>query len=193
MAHTRNEIVEGSDLMLFISGASGYNSVAFATNHTLNISTSVSDTSNKDVGAGLWSSTAVRQLSYTISTENLYSIGAYDKLYDAMIAKTPLKVCFAPKDATQATAEGNAPAGGWSPEMAPTTTRYEGNAVITSLNTTAQNGDNATFTCELAGVGALTKVVSGQDDPGDTGSTGNTATGVTDPSDTGSTAGEYNP
>ena len=160
MAKTKQEIIEGSDLMLFVSGSTGYKSIAFATNHTLNISSSVSDTSNKDTGGGLWSSTAVRQLSYTITTENLYSVGAYDQLYDAMIAKTPLKVCFAPKDATQATAEGNAPASGWTPEAASSATHYEGSAVITSLNVTAQNGDNATFTCELAGVGALTKVTS---------------------------------
>lgn len=182
MAKTKNEIIEGSDLMLFVSGASGYRSVAFATNHTLNISTSVSDTSNKDVGAGLWSSTAVRQLSYTISTENLYSIGAYDKLFDAMIAKTPLKVCFAPKNASEATAEGNAPASGWTPDAASAATHYEGEAVITSLNVTAQNGDNATFTAELAGVGALTKVTSAaQHSPevpntGATETTGNTET-----------------
>ena len=52
MARTKNEIIEGSDLMLFISGASGYRSVAFATNHTLNISTNTADISNKDTGAG---------------------------------------------------------------------------------------------------------------------------------------------
>lgn len=182
MAKTKQEIIEGSDLMLFVSGSTGYKSIAFATNHTLNISTSVSDTSNKDTGGGLWSSTAVRQLSYTITTENLYSVGAYDQLYDAMIAKTALKVCFAPKDATQATAEGDAPTGGWSPESASAGTHYEGNAVITSLNVTAQNGDNATFTAELAGVGALTKVTSNtQHSPeatntGATGTTGSTET-----------------
>lgn len=188
MARTKNEIIEGSDLMLFVSGASGYRSVAFATNHTLNISTSVSDTSNKDVGAGLWSSTAVRQLSYTITTENLYSVGAYDQLYDAMIAKTALKVCFAPKNASQATAEGNAPASGWTPDAASAATHYEGEAVITSLNVTAQNGDNATFTCELAGVGALTKVTSNVNHAPEAGNTGATeTTGNTETADPGET------
>lgn len=176
MARTKNEIIEGSDLMLFVSGSTGYRSIAFATNHTLNISTSTSDVSNKDVGAGLWSSTAVRQLSYTISTENLYSIGAYDKLFDAMIAKTPLKVCFAPKNASEATAEGNAPASGWTPDAASAATHYEGEAVITSLNVTAQNGDNATFTAELAGVGALTKVTNKVNHAPEAGNTGNTET-----------------
>lgn len=186
MAKTKQEIIEGSDLMLFVSGSTGYRSIAFATNHTLNISTSTSDVSNKDVGAGLWSSTAVRQLSYTISTENLYSIGAYDKLFDAMIAKTPLKVCFAPKDATQATAEGNAPASGWTPEAASSATHYEGSAVITSLNVTAQNGDNATFTCELAGVGALTKVTSASQNSPEATNTGATETsGSTETADPG--------
>ena len=44
--------IQGSDLMLFVDDKS----IAYATNHTLEISGETQDTSNKDEGAGGWSS-----------------------------------------------------------------------------------------------------------------------------------------
>lgn len=160
--YSDNTIMQGSDLMLFVND----HAIAFATNHTVNITSSgsgSSDVSNKDTGAGGWASTAVTQLEYTISTENLYSISAYDSLFDIMTAKQPIAVKFGLKLASQATAEGNAPERGWTVDT--TVTYYTGTVVMTSLNLTATNGESAQFTAEFASVGALVKVDSNSLNP----------------------------
>jgi len=61
--------IKGGDLMLFVDGKS----IAYATNHTLEINAETSDTSNKDEGAGDWATQEVTLLSWTASSENLYS------------------------------------------------------------------------------------------------------------------------
>ena len=74
--------IKGGDLMLFVNNKS----IAYATNHTLEISAELQDVSNKDEGAGDWATQEVGLLSWTASTENLYSLdGAgnnFATLYD---------------------------------------------------------------------------------------------------------------
>ena len=83
--------------MLFV----GTKSIAYATSHTLEITGETSDTSNKDEGGGDWSAQEVNLLSWSASTENLYSLDGkgsnFDDLFDMMIAKTPIDAVFAPK------------------------------------------------------------------------------------------------
>ena len=55
--------------MLFING----DSIAYATNHTLNITVETKDTSNKDEGGGNWVSEEAGLISWEATTENLYS------------------------------------------------------------------------------------------------------------------------
>lgn len=145
--------IQGGNLMLFISG----DSIAYATNHTLEISGETKDTSNKDEGAGGWASEEVGLLSWSASTENLYSEDGqgnnYADLFDAMVAKTPIPAVFSLKSETNV---DSVPTGGWSPS----TPKYQGNVVITSLSLNAPNGEYATFTANFNGVGALTKVTT---------------------------------
>ena len=68
MANINDQIINGGDLMLFIDGKS----IAFATNHTLSISAETAETSSKDTG-GMWVAKAIRKISWTMSTENLYA------------------------------------------------------------------------------------------------------------------------
>jgi len=146
--------IQGGNLMLFINGKS----IAYATNHTLEISGETKDTSNKDEGAGAWASEEVGLLSWTASTENLYSEDGegnlYADLFDAMIAKTPIPAVFSLKSAADNVV--NVTEGGWTPK-AP---KYQGNVVITSLSLNAPNGEYATFTANFSGVGALQKVTA---------------------------------
>jgi TP901-1 family phage major tail protein len=65
----KGNIINGGDLMLFIDGKS----IAFATNHTLSINAETVETTSKDHG-GKWVSKATRKISWTMNTENLYSI-----------------------------------------------------------------------------------------------------------------------
>ena len=151
-----NTITQGSDLMLFIGGKS----VAAATNHTLSISAETADTSHKDI-VGTWKTSTVKTLSWEITTENLFTLDgtgkAYDDLFTAMVGKTELTVVFGSKTSASAV-----PQDGWVPAVAgPTgTIDYTGKAIITSLQLNAPNGDNATYTATLTGVGELTKVTA---------------------------------
>lgn len=142
--------IKGGDLMVFVEGVS----VAFATSHTLSINADTTDTSNKDEGGGGWQSSEVNLLSWTATTENLYSEDGegkgFDDLFDLMIAKEPVTLVFAKKSSSAT----DVPTGGWSAG----TPKKTGEAIITALEANAPNGDNATFTCTFTGVGALTNV-----------------------------------
>ena len=142
--------VKGGDLMAFVGGKS----IAFATSHTLEINAETANTSNKDEGGGDWESSEVSILSWSVSSDNLFSFDGegqkYDELFDMMIAKTPVALVFCKKSETAT----DVPTGGWTVS----TPKYTGNAVITSLSLNAQNGEYATFSVQFQGVGALTKV-----------------------------------
>lgn len=146
--------IQGGNLMLFING----DSIAYATNHTLNITVETKDTSNKDEGGGNWVSEEAGLISWEATTENLYSEegegNTYADLFDAMIAKTPIPAIFSLKN--EASTVTTVPSGGWTPK-AP---KYQGNVIITSLQLNAPNGEYATFTANFKGVGALTKVTT---------------------------------
>lgn len=151
--------INGSDLMLFLKGTgdTAPKSIAFATNHSLSISAETVETSSKDSG-GKWVSKAPRKLSWTMSTENLYSLdgegSTYDDLFTLMTGREEIEVVFS-LEKDYATKADEVPEGGWTPV---TTGQYKGKVVITSLELNAPNGDNATFTASFEGVGALTKV-----------------------------------
>lgn len=150
-------IIQGGDLMLFLKKGSGSTaskvSVAFATNHSISISTETTDTTHKDIKGG-WTSSAVKTLSWEVSTENLYSNDGegitFGDLYDLMVSKTEIDGVFGVNASTAQTVT----TGGW---VAPTSGEYfSGKVIITSLEVNAPAGDNATFTCQFNGVGALT-------------------------------------
>lgn len=142
--------IKGQELMLFLDGKS----IAFATSHTLEVSAETADTSNKDEGGGDWSSTEISSLSWTASSENLFSVDGkgdgYDELFDIMIKKTPVNAVFGRKKETVT----DVPETGWT---ANTTGVYEGKVVITSLSLNAPNGEYATYSAQFTGVGELKK------------------------------------
>ena len=142
--------VQGGDMMLFIDSKS----IAYATNHTLTISGETQDTSNKDEGAGGWASNEVSILSWSATSDNLYSVDGqgnnFEDLFDLMITKTPITAVFAKK--SQASSVVDVPTGGWTAGVG-----YQGTVVITNLTLNAPNGEYATFTAEFQGVGALQK------------------------------------
>ena len=136
--------IKGQELMLFVNGKS----IAYATNHTLNLSAELADVSNKDEGSGDWKVQEVKQMSWEATTENLYSVDGYDSLFTLMTAKTPITAVFAPKTETDI----NVPSGGtWTASVG-----YTGQVIINSISVNAQVGDYATFTVNFTGVGALT-------------------------------------
>lgn len=105
--------------MLFIGGKS----IAFATNHTLNVTAETSDVSHKDVKGGSWKSAEIKTFSWEVSTENLYSVDGegenYADLFDAMVAKTKLTAVFGISSSNATVV----PTGGWT---APSAGIYSG-------------------------------------------------------------------
>lgn len=141
--------VKGGDLMLFVNGKS----IAYATNHTLEINGETQNDGHKDV-SGDWDSIDVTKLSWTASSENLYSVDGRGRMYgdleSLMIYHTKIDLVLSMKAPTTYT---EPPVQGWY-------TRdqgYTGKAIITDLQLNAPNGEYATFSIQFTGVGPLTK------------------------------------
>ena len=138
MANSSN-IVKGQELMLFQDGKS----IAFATSHTLTITGNTTDISSKD--HGFFTASALTSVTWEISAENLYTDAAFDKYFNAMVNTRQPIAGIADSD----TESWTAPTEGCY---------YKGKAYITSLTANAANGDNATFSVTLSGVGKLEQV-----------------------------------
>lgn len=149
-----NTIVKGQELMLFMDGKS----IAFATSHTLTVTGNTTDISSKD--HGFFAASSLTSITWEISSENLYTDGAYDKLFDAMVNKrAPIDVVFG-HYADDKTLAVNGIADdpehtSWTAPSGASPVYYTGKAYITSLTANAANGDNATFSVTLSGVGKL--------------------------------------
>lgn len=150
-------IINGKDIMLFFDlGGAGLETVAYATNHSLDLQAEVQGTSNKD--SGKWDSGRVTKLLWNATSEHFVGgIGVADphgKLVAAWIAAEPIDVYLAiPSNI----AAREMPAGGWLP---PTSGGYRGKAIITGVVTNASDGQNTTMSVSLKGDGPLTPVVA---------------------------------
>ena len=150
------KFVDGSNIMLFVKGTNGYESVAHASSHTLSLSAETEDIVSKDTSKfGL---TEVSRITWEISVDSFYTNDGYSMFFDKMIAKEPFLVCFGLKAAAEIagtpadvniTADGN-----WTPNSANV---YYGQAVISNLDWTADAGSKSTFSCTLQGQGSLSK------------------------------------
>lgn len=138
-------IIEGSNLMLFLNSA--MKSIPLATSHTLSISAETSDVSNKDVADGKWKAEQIKQFSWEATTDNLYAADAFDELFAAMTAGTPINAFFGLKANVTPFVDY------WNLDT--TQPFYTGQVIITSLQANAQNGENATFSATFTGVGEL--------------------------------------
>lgn len=148
------DTINGSDMMLFADSKS----IAGATSCKLSITAETADVSCKDVG-GDWGSSTVKKLNFEASTENLFIKGnagkTFDDLFALMIAKKPIDVAFSLDKAEADKTKAEVPETGWT---LPTAGLYKGKAIITSLEANAPNGDNATYSANFKGAGALEQV-----------------------------------
>jgi len=145
------KIIQGGDLMLFFDGKS----IAEATSHSLSIQFESTETTTKDQG-GYWKNFDYKSASWTATSENLMSDSTdgytFKDLFDAAVSKEQFDVVFGPKISAQASST-EVPEGGWDESTA---NYYSGKVIITSIELNAPNGDNATYTINLQGCGALT-------------------------------------
>lgn len=151
--------INGQDLMVFVKGTDGkYKSIAYATNHTLDVSMEQIDASTKDNGVGYWSNSEPGMMSWSMTTENLMSDSGengydYNALFELMLKRETVEVCFGLQNngTHSIESEYQAPSDGWEVS----TGYYHGKAFITSLSVTATNGEKATYSATFTGAGAL--------------------------------------
>ena len=164
------KIIKGDELMLF----NGEKSIAYATSHSLTINGNSIDISSKD--HGYWGASEVGNITWEITSENLYTDKYYGELFDAMVTRSQLTVAFG--------FASNWDVNGLSGTNAEytldkTKTYYTGKVYVTSLTANANTGENATLSITLTGSGALTKVAGTASTSYDDGDTGNTNSGGT--------------
>lgn len=145
----QTKIIEGSKLMLFLNGKS----IGMATNHTLSISAETTEISNKDIGSGDWTANNIRRFSWEVSTENMFTVSAYRKLFQLMLAKQPVDAVFSIRKGDALIADSSSYFADWTWENS--TFTLSGKVLITNIDTQAPNDDNATFSCTLTGTGEL--------------------------------------
>lgn len=141
-----NQVILGSDLMLFVNNKS----VACATSCKLNITANTLEISSKD--SGKWKTSKSGKLSYSATSDNLFVMNEYVNLVDLMIARTEVDIEFGIVNKTD---DNGVTADGW--QFINEGTTYKGKCIITSIDANASDGDNATFAISLEGCGALTK------------------------------------
>lgn len=140
-------IVKGDELMLFKDNKS----LAYATSHTLSITGNTVDISSKD--HGYWGASEIGNITWEITSENLYVDSEFDGLFSAMVAKSPITVTFG--HANNYNANGLGSSDNWIPDASVGAKYYQGPAIITSLQANANTGENATYSITLTGNGAL--------------------------------------
>ena len=142
---TPTDSIVGDKLMLFVEVGNDLTPIAFGTSCNVDISADTIDTSNKMSGA--WKEFLTGQLGYTISSESLMSTTAghasFKTLKKLMAERKPIKIAIGK---TEKDASGDFPL---------TEEWVKGEAIITALNMTAQNGAICTSSCTLQGTGEL--------------------------------------
>ena len=150
------DIIKGSKLMVFISGSP----IAFATSHSLSITMNTTEVSTKDHGD--FPAVLGKNITWEITTENLYSGGGETALWNAMKTMQPVQIQFAPateynNDSAEPGIVGVDGASDWTPGTA----IASGKALVTSLSVNAPAGDNATLSATFTGVGELDQAETG--------------------------------
>lgn len=144
--------------MIFAKLDATMKSIAYATNHTLDIQGDVMETSSKD--SGKWKDNQITKLGWTATSEHLCSgVGvtdAYGILFQKFVNREPIDIHSTV--AENANSDTGMPAGGWTPKAGE---GLKGKAYINSLTLNAQDGQNATMSIGLTGSGALVPDATG--------------------------------
>ena len=146
--------VKGEKLMLFDADGK---SLGFATSHTLTLNAETVDTSSKD--SGEFGEQEVTRISWEISTDGFYSTDTYNTLFDKMLAKDPIQCYFGIKSETGigSVEESGTGTDGNKTWTKPTAGAYKGKAIVSNLSLTANNGEYATYSMTLTGVGSIAR------------------------------------
>ena len=158
MATIRNsaDIIKGGHLMVFVKDGATYKPIAFATSHTFSKTLNTQEISCKDFGDV--AAVIPQNYSWTMQTDNLYSINGYKAVNNAFKNMSKVKVYFGESTYNQATAQASIVDVDGATDWAIAGFGEEGDAYITSLDVTASAGENATFSATFTGTGTLSEV-----------------------------------
>ncbi|NHJ86832.1 MAG: hypothetical protein FK734_15325 [Asgard group archaeon] len=134
MAFT-DKVIDGGDILLKVDG----NVIGCATSHQIEVSNAVRETSFK--GSGVWTGAEYGRFSWSGSTDSLFNLiddsyVRYVDLWDLFVSKTLVTISSTYEEGSD-------------------TFVQEGQAVITSINKTAGDSDNASFSVNFQGRGPL--------------------------------------
>ena len=138
-------VIKGQNLRITIGGKY----VAFATSCTVHVSASLEDSSTKDSSDGIFQEQQLTGLSWDISTDALYSVDTdasginAEGALDAILACQKVNIEF-----TGTVGTNNRQATGH---------KYSGQAWINDVSVNAANRQNASYSLQAQGTGALTK------------------------------------
>lgn len=148
------QIIEGSNLMLFSNvGGSGSTMTALAAATSCKIGLKGNVQSKKSKDSGCWDESDITTLSWEASSDNLFTVEDYKTLMTAMISRLPINLQFS--TVKNSDSVNGMPVTGWTANA----DGFKGLALITSLEATGNNGDNATYSISLTGSGPLTPMV----------------------------------
>lgn len=152
MSALRNnsDIIKGGHLMVFLNN----NPIAFATSHSMSKTLNTQEISSKDHGD--YGAVLPQNITWEITTENLYSLSGYQTLNTAFNQMQEVTIYFGESSYNQATTQDSIVGVDGATDWTATGFGESGKAYITSLQVTAAAGDNATFSATFTGNGKLT-------------------------------------
>lgn len=153
-----NQIIKGSHLMVLIdvveNGISTLKPIAFSTSHTLSKQLNTTEINCKDYGDA--AAIVPQNYSWTMQTDNLYSIDGYEVINTIFNNKEKVTVYFGETNYNNAGQESIVDKADSNPtEWEKEGFGEQGYAYITALDVTASAGENATFSATFTGTGTL--------------------------------------
>jgi predicted secreted protein len=153
MSVNTNQIVYGGDMMIFLNPtgttSTGVQPAAFSTGAKLTVNLGTREISSKD--SGDWSEFAGGKFDWDASSEHLMNLSGVTgttlstkEVYASFVAKSPVYLALASKTGTSPT---------WT--ISSTKVKLSGQALITSMDFNASNGETATYSISLKGTGVL--------------------------------------
>ena len=171
MSTNSTSTIYGTDLVLMVETATdSWQQVAHATGHTLQLTRDTREVSSKSTGE--WKNSDYAKISWSGSVDGLTSFDSgvvgLAEFMGYMINRTKIKIISVLNDATNDTPLDDTKED-YDPRSSAiadnpfegATTYYEGEAIITDVSQTANEGETATFSMSFQGASALTpKVVA---------------------------------
>lgn len=150
MANNNSNLIYGGDVMIFVgTTSSGVQPCAFSTAAKLTVNLSTREVSSKD--SDDWSEFLGSKFDWSLSTDTLMNLSGVTgttmstkELYTQFVLKVPVYIAFASKTGTSPS---------WT--VATNKVKFTGQAIITSMDMDASNGNQGTVSISLKGTGIL--------------------------------------